>query len=110
MGRKILEWISILDVEEKSEAAASAEGPVDEVFLVEKQLVLKFLRSLAPDDDGTLTRCRSCRPLTLLHQANHRGVMALDQNDKELARTISSAPPRRLLQSAHSISAGPSQA
>ena len=90
MGSKIRVDLKAYDVEKGvSKAAASSEGPVDEVFLVEKQLVLKFLRSLAPDiDDGTLIKM-SQLPTTnsAAFEANYRGVLALDQNNKELAKS-----------------------
>ena len=72
-----------------SVGAATAMGSLEDVFVVEKELVIKFLRNLNPElQDDVLIRIAQMQTTNVdAFEANYRGVVALHQNDMNTAQT-----------------------
>ena len=72
-----------------SVGAATAMGSLEDVFVIEKELVIKFLRNLDPElQDDVLIRIAQMQTTNPdAFEANYRGVVALHQNDMNTAQT-----------------------
>lgn len=69
--------------------AATAMGRLQDVFMIEKELVIKFLRNLNPKlQDDVLIRIAQMQTTNAdAFEANYRGVVALHANDMNTAQT-----------------------
>ena len=73
-----------------SVGAATAMGNLDDVFLIEKELVIKFLRNLDPElQDDVLIRIAQIQTTNAdAFEANYRGVVAMHANDMNTAQNL----------------------